>query len=113
MKLHEIVDALSLEDKTGTGIPDKEVTGGYSGDLLSDVIANAENGFVWVTIQVHLNIVAVASLKGISAVVLANNREPDEDTLNKAREQQIPVMKTPLPAFEVIGRLYALGLRCR
>lgn len=113
MKLKELVEALSLEVRTpGTDL-DREVTGGYSSDLLSDVLGNAKEGFIWITLQVHLNIVAVASLKGLSGIVLVNNRPPGPETLKKAEEEDIPILTTPLPAFELAGRLYSLGLRCR
>ncbi len=113
MKLKDLVENLSLEVKTPGADLEREVTGGYVSDLLSDVLGNAQEGFVWITLQVHLNIVAVASLKGLSGIILVNNRTPGEDTLKKAREEKIPIMTTPLPTFELVGRLYALGLRCR
>ncbi len=113
MKLNELVEALSLEVKTPGIDMNREITGGYVSDLLSDVIGNAREGFLWVTLQVHLNIVAVASLKGLSAIVLVNNRTPDEETLRKAAAENIPILTSPLPTFELVGRLYSLGLRCR
>jgi len=113
MKLQEIVNSLSLDVKTPGMDLNREVTGGYASDLLSDVIGNAKEGFIWITLQVHLNIVAVASLKGLSGIILVNNRVPDEDTLKKASEEKIPIMTSPLPAFELVGRLYFLGLRCQ
>jgi hypothetical protein len=113
MKLCDLIEHLSLEVKTpGTDLT-REVTGGYVSDMLSDVIANAKAGYVWVTFQSHLNIVAVASLKGISGIILVRNRVPAEDTLKKASVENIPIMSTSLPAFELVGRLYTLGLRCR
>lgn len=113
MKLLEIVDSLSLDVKTPAIDLNREVTGGYASDLLSDVIGNAKEGFVWITLQIHLNIVAVASLKGLAGIILVNNRVPGEDTLKKATEENIPIMTSPLPAFELAGRLYTLGLRCQ
>jgi hypothetical protein len=113
MKLVELVEQLSLEVKTpGTDLG-REVTGGYVSDMLSDVIAHVKAGYVWVTFQSHINIVAVASLKGVSGIILVNNRVPDEDTLQKASQENIPVMTYSLPAFELVGRLYTLGLRCQ
>jgi predicted transcriptional regulator len=111
MKLQEIVDTLSLEVKTGSSNLGKEVTGGYVSDLLSDVIANSKEGNLWITLQTHQNIVAVATLKELSGIILVNGKRPDEDTLRKATDEGIPIMITPLPAFEIVGRLYALGLR--
>ncbi len=113
MKLKELADSLSLDIKTPGVDLDREVTGGYVSDLLSDVIANARDGFLWITLQVHLNIVAVASLKGLSGIVLVNNRNPDEETLKRAVQENIPILASTLPTFELVGRLYSLGLRCR
>jgi hypothetical protein len=113
MNLQEIVESLSLEVKTPGLDLTREVTGGYVSDLLSDVIGNTYEGNVWVTLQIHLNIVAVATLKGLSGIILVNNRKPDADTLKRAVAENIPIMTSPLPTFELVGRLYALGLRCR
>lgn len=113
MKLKDIIEALSLEIKTPGLDLEREVTGGYVSDLLSDVIGNAKEKCVWITLQIHLNIIAVASLKGISGIILVNSRTPDDDTLNKAVQENVPVMTSSLPTFEVVGRLYSLGLRCQ
>lgn len=113
MKLQELVDMLSLEVKTASSHLTNEVTGGYVSDLLSDVIANCKEGNVWITLQTHQNIVAVATLKDLSGIILVNNRTPDADTLKKAEEEGLPIMVTSLPAFEIVGRLYTLGLRCQ
>jgi hypothetical protein len=113
MKLLELVESLPLDVTTPGADLTREVTTGYVSDLLSDVIGHAPEGAVWVTLQTHLNIIAVASLKGIAGIVLANGRSPEEDTLKKASEMKVPVMTSSLPAFELVGRLYDLGLRCR
>jgi predicted transcriptional regulator len=87
-----------------------EVSGGYVSDLLSDVMANAKAGDIWVTLQTHQNIVAVASLKEIAGIVLIGGREPDKGTLAKAEEEKIPLLLSNLPAFEVVGKLYQMGI---
>ncbi|MBU1486820.1 serine kinase [bacterium] len=108
MKLQQIVEELNLEVKTGSSKLDQEVTGGYMGDLLSDVMGNSKEGELWITIQRHQNIVAVASLKELSGIILANNREPEEETLKRAEEEGVVIMVTELGAFEIAGRLYNL-----
>ncbi|MGC2061719.1 MAG: hypothetical protein WA610_01985 [Thermodesulfovibrionales bacterium] len=113
MKLQELADSLSLEVMTPITGLNREVTGGYVSDLISDVIGNAKEGFVWITFQVHLNIVAAASLKDLSGIILVNNRRPQPETLQRASEENVVIMTTPLPAFEIVGQLYNLGLRCR
>lgn len=111
MKLADLVDRLGLQVRSGRKSLAAEVTGGYASDLLSDVIANSAEGNVWVTLQVHENIVAVASLKGHAAILLVNNREPHEETIEKAEAEKIPILVSGLPTFEVVGRLYDLGIR--
>ena len=113
MKLQEIIDSLSLKVENPSADLSREVTGAYVSDMMSDVMGNAKDGFLWITIQVHLNIIAVASLKNLSGIILVNNRVPAEDTLKKAIEENIPIMTTPLSAFDLVGMLYSLGLRCR
>ncbi|MFH1732666.1 MAG: serine kinase [Planctomycetota bacterium] len=111
MTLSEIAEKLDLSIRAGGGALTREVRGGYASDLLSDVIAHAREGDLWVTLQIHQNIVAVASMKELAGVVLVNAREPEADTLQKAVEENIPLLVSELPAFELIGRLYQMGLR--
>jgi len=87
---------------------DKQVDGGYVGDLLSDVIANSKKGDLWITRQSHQNIIAVATLKEHAGIVLALGKEPDKDTLEKAKQESIPVLVTDFPAFEIAGKIYTL-----
>jgi hypothetical protein len=110
MKLKEIVEKLALEVRTKIGVLDSDVQRGYASDLLSDVLANAGEGDLWITLQVHQNIAAVAGMKGLSGIVLINSREPEEMTIRKAEEEKIPIMVSKLTAFELIGRLYNLGI---
>ena len=111
MKLNDLVEKLGLEVMSARGNLGNEVTGGYASDLLSDVMGHSREGQLWITLQVHLNIVAVASMKDLAGIILVNGREPDEDTLLKAEDEGIPVMGSALPAFELIGRLHDLGIR--
>ena len=110
MKLVEIVEAFDLDVKCGGDALDATVTAGYASDLLSDVLANGCEGALWVTLQTHQNIVAIASMKGLAGIVLVNGRQPEEETLAKAVEEKIPIVVSKLPAFELIGRLYAMGV---
>jgi predicted transcriptional regulator len=113
MRLKELVEALDLEVRCGEEHLDREVTGGYVSDLMSDVIAHAEEGNLWVTMQTHANTAAVAAMKELSAVVLIGGRRPEPDTLEKARSRGVPLLASSLPAFELVGRLYSLGVRGR
>ncbi len=97
----------------GVAAAERPALGGYAADLLSDVMGNAQEGDVWVTLQKHVNIVAVAQLKGLAAIVLVNGRQAEPDTVARAAEQGVAIITTPLSAFDAAGRLYELGLRGR
>lgn len=111
MNLKDLVREFGLEVKAGAGLLDRDVTGGYVSDLLSDVLAHAVDGNVWVTLHIHQNIVAVAAHKGLAGIILVQGRQPEKDTVAKAAEEGIPVMVSALPAFELVGRLYKAGIR--
>ena len=108
MKLKEIIEKLQLKVFTGHDKLDVEVTGGYTSDLLSDVIANSKQGNLWITLQIHQNIIAVAKLKDLAGIIIVNNREPDEETLQKAQEENVPLLGSEEMTFEVSGKLYEL-----
>jgi predicted transcriptional regulator len=77
---------------------------------LSNVIAYSKKGDVWLTIQVHSNIVAVAVLKELAAIIIVQGREPADDTIQKAKEESIPILISKLSTFELVGKLYELGI---
>ncbi len=110
MKLEEICGKLALEVRTGADRLGRDVTGGYASDLLSCVMARAQAGNIWVTLQGHANIVAVASLLNLAAIVVTEGVIPDEATLAKADEEGIPILTTPLTTFAVVGKLAQLGV---
>ena len=108
MDLASIVKKLNLKVECGKDQLTREVSGGYVGDLLSDVMANSKEGNLWITRQTHQNIVAVASLKELAGIILVQGKEPEEDTLEKASKEGIPLLVTDLHTFEVAGKLYKL-----
>ena len=108
MKLSEVVEKLSLDVKTVNVSLQKDVTGVYVSDLLSDVMANSNDGNIWVTLQTHLNIVAVAGLKNLAGIIIVNNRQPEKEITEKAESEKVAIMSTSLPAFEVAGKLYQM-----
>jgi predicted transcriptional regulator len=110
VNVREIQDRFHLDVATGEIGLDREVKGGYCGDLLSDVMANAMEGQVWLTIQSHQNIVAVAVLREIAAIILVNGHLPDEDTKAKAKEEGLPILLSPLTAFHLAGQMYDTGI---
>ncbi len=109
MLISELASVPGLEC-VQTDFVDRPLLGGYTSDLLSDVMAHAVSGSVLVTIQAHRNTIAVASLAGISAIVICNGRALAPDLLETAREEKIGVFSTELSQFELSGRLWtALG----
>jgi hypothetical protein len=108
MDLSSIAEKLNLRIVCGHMKLSEQVTGGYVGDLLSDVMANSREGYLWITRQTHQNIVAVASLKELAGIILVNGKDPEADTLEKATAEGIPIFVTELSAFDIAGKLYTI-----
>ena len=108
MKVLDIVDSLGFELISGKSGLDREITGGYVSDLLSDVMGNAKEGNVWTTLQTHKNVMAIASLKDLAAVILVKGFKPDEDMAKQSNEEGIPVLSTTENTFEIVGKLYEI-----
>ena len=111
MNLDELVDRLDLKIHTGGRDLARTIGGGYASDLLSDVIAHGRKDDLWVTLQVHPNIIAVAVLKELAAILLVNGREPSAETVERAEKERVPILGSPQSAFECAGRLYGLGIK--
>jgi predicted transcriptional regulator len=113
MTLGEITAKLGFEVLT----PELTIDGGaeveraHASDLLSDVLANAPSGGLLLTIQVHMNVIAVALHAGLAAVVFASGMRPDDSVRAKAVQEGLPLLATPDATFDAAGRLYGLGLR--
>ncbi len=110
MILTELIQKLDQSVRSAKAHLDREVTGGYASDLLSDVLAHSKEGNLWITLQIHQNIVGVASMKDLAGIILVNNREPEPETLEKAEAERLPIMVTEMPTFELVGKLYSLGI---
>jgi len=108
MKLREIVEKLQLQVLMGQERLDTEVTGGYTSDLLSDVMANSKGKNLWITLQTHENIVAVAKLRDLAGIIIINNRKPDEQTLQRAKDEKVTLLASADTAFRITGKLYDL-----
>jgi hypothetical protein len=111
LKLSEVVEALSLQVEAGGDKLDKEVTGGYVGDLLSHVMAKARAGNLWVTVQAHPNIVAVAVVANLSGIIVAESTPIDPLTVQKAEDQGIALFSAPGNAFAVVADLVKAGVK--
>jgi hypothetical protein len=110
MRVDEVARELSLEIAAGAESLGREITGAYVGDLLSRVMAGARPGYLWVTVQAHPNVIAVAVLGELSGVVVAEGVRPDSVGLLKAEEEGLPVLTTGLPSFQICVGLARLGI---
>jgi hypothetical protein len=111
MRMSELIEALDLQQLTPEAGGDEEITQGYASDLLSDVLAHAPAGGVLITLQVHLNVIAVASHAGLQAVIFSCGRMPEDDILERATAEGLVLLGSKADTFEIAGRLYELGLR--
>jgi hypothetical protein len=112
MTLQDIIDSLELSTLTeAKEFSTIETSSGYASDLLSCVMAGAQHKGVWITLQAHSNIVAVAALLDLSAVIITEGAVPDQVTLDKANDQEVVLLASPQPTFVIAGRLWEMGLR--
>ena len=108
-KLPSILSA--VEARPLTDATEVELAGCYISDLLSDVLANAQPGVLWVTIHTHRNVLSVASMKDITAVLFTCGRKPEPAIIAEAAEKNIMLLSTPLTTYETAGKLWKAGLR--
>ena len=112
MTLQDIIEKLDLALLTDRKeFETIEPTSGYASDLLSCVMAGAKGQGLWITLQAHVNIVAVAALLDLSAVIITEGAKPDAPTLAKANNQGVTLLSTTEPSYVVAGKLWELGLR--
>lgn len=112
MTIRQLIEVCELKVLSEGNGWDKEIKEGYIGDLLSFVMAHAKEDMIWITIQGHINTIAVASLVGVNTIILAENSEATWQMLEKAKEYQITVLSSHLSSFELaykLGAQHALG----
>ena len=110
IKTDDVITSLKLDIVTRADL-DRPITGGYASDLLSCAMAGAKPGNVWVTLQAHPNVVAVASLLELSAVIVTEGMAPDPETIRKAQQAGITLLGTPQDTFTIVSKLAALGVQ--
>ena len=110
MLVKDLVEKFDLAVAGGKSGLERDVTDGYCGDLLSEVMGNAPAGCAWMTVQGHQNIVAVAVLREMSAIVLTGGQKPDEETIQKADQEGIPILESPDSSFRLAGQLFEAGV---
>ncbi len=110
MNLQELITKLDLTVLTQAKDFSKiSPRGGYASDLLSCVMAGAQPDNLWITLQAHMNVIAVASLREVSAVIITENTQPEADVIEKANEQGVILLGTTEPSYQVIGKLWEMG----
>lgn len=108
MTIRDIATRLNLLVLAGEKALEREVSGGYCTDLISDFMANGKPGCLWLTLQTHMNVVAVALLTEAAGVVFTGGRQAPPEVCQKAEAEGLPLLSTPCPSFEVAGELYQL-----
>lgn len=112
MNLQTIVDRLQLTVLTEPrNLSNIKPQGGYTSDLLSCVMAGAKSGNIWVTLQAHMNIIAVAAMLDVAAVIITENAQLEEAVIAKANEQNVILLSTPKRSYEVCGNLWEMNIR--
>ncbi len=106
MKLSQMIQQQNLELLTKQEYEDKEITGGYCGDLLSWVMGQAQTGDVWITIMTNVNIVAVATLTDVACILLAENAAPEPEVIDKANEQDVVILRSGKTSFALAGEIF-------
>lgn len=108
MQVKEVVEAFGLKVFSGESGLENEIGGGYTSDVLSDAMGSAKAGAVWITLQAHINSMAVATLKEMAAVILVKNIEPESGVMEVSNAEGIPLLGTADGAFEISGKLYRM-----
>ncbi|QZY56588.1 DRTGG domain-containing protein [Crassaminicella profunda] len=111
MQVKNLIEKEKFKLITGEEGITAEIEGLYCCDLLSWVMSHAKGGDAWITVQTHMNIVAVASLLDISCIIIPESIDIDQKTIDKAKEENIPILSTNLNSYEIFCEMYESGLR--
>ena len=112
MNIEQIIKELNLALLTkNKNFSEIVPSGGYTSDLLSCVMAGAPHNGLWVTLQAHANIVAVAALLELSAVIITEGSAPDQATIDKANEENITLLATSQKSYFIVGKLWDMGIK--
>ncbi|MCQ2453569.1 MAG: DUF2213 domain-containing protein [Clostridia bacterium] len=110
MTIAELIPLIEAENLIPDADLTKEVSCGYTCDLLSWVMAHGDEGMAWVTVQTNMNVIAVALLSDMACVILPESIQMEKESLDKAAAEGLCVLKSPLTGYEICGRLHAAGI---
>ena len=110
MTVSELMEKIGAVSLTGEAGLEGEVTCGYSCDLLSWVMAHGTPGMAWITVQTHMNVIAVATLLEMRCVIVPEGIKVEEAVLEKAREEGVCVLGSDKSAFALCGLMWSAGL---
>ncbi|MBK5100008.1 MAG: hypothetical protein JJE15_03315 [Desulfobacteraceae bacterium] len=108
MNTQDIIEQIGL--KSLSKFEHREVDGVIISDMISDVMAVAKSGNLWITIQTHRSIIPAAHLVDVSAIIIAHGKEVPQETIDLASKHNVPIVATELSTFELAGKLHELGL---
>ena len=110
--LQTILDNIELQVLTDQqDYTEIEIHSGYTSDLLSCVMTGAQADGIWVTLIANINIVAVASLLELPAIIITENAQPDAATIARANREGIVLLSTPVGSYQIVGKLWELGIK--
>ena len=110
MTIKDIIPLIDAKVITPEADLKKDVLCGYTCDLLSWVMAHGQEGMAWVTVQTHMNVIAVAALHDMACVIMPESIQMEKESLAKAAEEGICVLESPLSGYEICGRLAGAGV---
>ncbi len=110
MKISDIIPLIGAVNETPDADTGKEILCGYTCDLLSWVMAHGQEGMAWVTVQTHMNVIAVAVLSDMACVILPEDIQMEKESLQKAADEGMCVLRSPLSGYEICGRLHGAGI---
>ena len=111
MYVEDLIEKLDFKLVTKGTTLSKQITGLYYGDLLSWVMSRAKQGNAWITVQTHVNTIAVATLIEMSCIIIPESIEIDHDTINRANQEDITILSTNLDAYQIFCKIYEAGLK--
>ncbi len=106
--IRHIIETTGLKVINSCGHYNDEISGFYASDLLSDVMGRAKEKNIWITLHTHKNIVAVAALKNLPAIIIVNGNQPDADTIQAADNENIMLISAHTDTFTLCGKIFKL-----